>query len=255
MVNLVGKSVLIEGGKVFVVEEQNGNTISFNDKVRVRSFDIETAFSTGYLTAVDEDVQAAIMEELKTKNDALQIQQAQVEEAHRLSKLAVERQDFNRRFNKGYNPEHMLCEKPLNYVDVENMFGIHIIYSGHGIYDLDDCLVLFSNVNPTAYYYHDYWQDENTYVYLGANQRVNQTINSQNQAIIDSIKVGKPIYLFVKLSANEYYYQSEMEYVSHECDEIIDLKGGKRNQYQFTLKRKYNLDGSTIYPKCLLNQD
>lgn len=59
-----------------------------------------------------------------------------------------------------------------------------------------------------------------------------------NKAIVDAVSDGKLIYLFVKLSPQEYYYQGIFALVDYTYADEKDETGNIRKEYKFKLRKQ-----------------
>lgn len=253
MLNLVNVRIRREDGLECTIINQeagkyqvdNGSKITFK------------AFETGYYVAIDSVVQQQInaeIERIKLEEEAkqLRIQKAQIESAD-----AFKRAEFLGQFHTKYNAKHLRKDICLTYEEVENLFNFAIKNRGKGINRVDkhNYVVIISSLDKKTggkFDYHDYWDTDGNYIYSGEGGDDDHQMTKGNLDIYNTNNNGMPIYLFVKLSSTEYYYQGQMKYVSHEFveEKCKNTKGKHKNIY-FKLQRLFDTNGNILYPEFL----
>ena len=88
-----------------------------------------------------------------------------------------------------------------------------------------------------SFVYHDHWTLEGDYIYSGEGKTGDQQLIKGNKAIVDAETNGKSIYLFVKLSPQEYYFQGKFALVDYTYENEKDEDGNVRNEYKFRLRK------------------
>ena len=236
--NLIGKTVTFKTGKKGVVVEQDNIQVKIEVEGEIKTLNLEIVISKGILSFDDELVQQEIpnfLEQLKQNkierkesfhNDVAQMQ------------LQKNRTDISGLVNTSYNGRFLKTDEIYDYSEVEKKHGINIAGFGRGINVCDDEIVLISNVraNGQGFIYHEKWDDNGDYLYIGEGSEGDQVLNARNMAIVNSSNDNKKIILYVKFSPSEYYYQGvfkfiEYKYINDESSYPI------RNVYQFRLRR------------------
>lgn len=128
---------------------------------------------------------------------------------------------------------------PYRFDEIENKYGIRIKYFGRGINPTRDCIVLISRVKETSdyYVYHDHWTKEGDYIFSGEGRSGDQTATRGNWAILNSQNDCKPIYLFIKFSSSDYYYQGQFELVDYTIEDDNGEDHMIRKEYKFCLRK------------------
>lgn len=142
-------------------------------------------------------------------------------------------------FGKDYNVQHLARKPILTYQEVEKQFDIRIAGFGKGINVTPSSVVLISSVDKkkSGFVYHDRWTADGDYIYSGEGKNGDQKMTSGNRAIKNAAVEGKTIYLFVKFSPQEYYYQGVFELKDFTYEDDIDENGDTRKEYKFRLRK------------------
>lgn len=244
----VGFKVTNRLGNKGSIVKIDGNYISIDFGSRKMEFN-KNAFVEGFLSFDDPALQAEIDAEIK----AIEAEKARIAEEQR---IAAEREAEERRmraeeaarirlpvnidelFGKDYHVEHLKRQPILTYQEVEKQFGIKISGFGKGINPTGNSVVLISSIEKKhgAFVYHDHWTEDGDYIYSGEGKTGDQQMNKGNAAIKDAARDGKALYLFVKLSPSEYYFQGRVTCVEYTYEDDEDENGRKRKEYKFKLK-------------------
>lgn len=149
------------------------------------------------------------------------------------------KKNFYDAIDKDYHAEHLLKSKKMSYQQVESLFGINIAKFGRGINVTENAVVLISSIQKEnhAFVYHDKWTENGDYIYSGEGKQGEQKLVRGNKAIINAEKDGKGLYLFVKSSPEDYYYQGKVVLVEYTLEEEKDEGGNTRKEYKFRLRR------------------
>lgn len=254
--NLNGKI----GYKVINKKREEGTIIEVNDyfKVefssRIAQFPKDT-FIKGFLTFKDEASQnevAAAIEEAKAEEarhakerriaaekTAEERKKPDEEETARKAGGKKKPVKIDDMFGKDYHVEHLRRHPFLTYQEVENQFGIKVSGFGRGINITSESVVLISSIGKKAgaFVYHDHWTEDGDYIYSGEGKSGDQKLTKGNLAIFNAAKDGKALYLFVKLSSSEYYFQGRVTCVEHFTENEKDENGIVRKEYKFRLKK------------------
>lgn len=142
-------------------------------------------------------------------------------------------------FGEDYHANFLARNPILTYQQVESQFGIKISGFGRGINPTPSSVVLISSINKSAgnFVYHDKWTLDGDYIYSGEGKTGNQSMTKGNLAIKNASRDNKKIHLFVKFSAQEYYYQGEFKLVDYTYEDDKDATGNIRKEYKFRLRR------------------
>lgn len=251
------------GSKVTNKKGETGTIVSINDYIEVDFGDRKTrfqkdAFIKGYLKFADTDLQKEVMDEI----EALKVEEAKQAEERRIAaekvaeeraKKAVEEAETKKpsagktkkpvkledMFGPDYHVEHLKRHPILTYQDVESQFGIKITGFGRGINITDDSLVLISSMDKKngKFVYHDHWTPEGDYIFSGEGKSGDQQMTKGNRAIADAAVNAKSIYLFVKLTPQEYYFQGKFVLVDYLYENELDEDGNMRKEYKFRLRK------------------
>lgn len=235
---------------------EKGTIIKFYDKYIIVDFGTreakfaKDAFVEGFLCFDDPASQSEVETAIREK----EAEDARIAEEKRLAeeKAAEERRrlaeenaakkknpvNIDDLFGKDYHVEHLKRQPILTYTEVERQFGIKISGFGRGINITESSIVLISSIDKKNgfFVYHDHWDENGDYIYSGEGQIDNQEMTGGNAAIRDAAKDGKALYLFVKLSSKEYYFQGQVvcDDISYEYDK--DRNGDMRKEYKFRLR-------------------
>ena len=236
--NLIGKTVTFKTGKKGVVVEQDNIQVKIEVEGEIKTLNLEIVISKGILSFDDELVQQEIpnfLEQLKQniieRKESFHNNVAQMQ-------LQKSRTNITGLINSSYNGRYLKNDEIYNYREVEDKHGINIAGFGRGINVCDDEIVLISNVqsNGQGFIYHEKWDNNGDYLYIGEGSEGNQVLNARNMAIVNSSADDKKIILYVKFSPDEYYYQGVFKLVDYN---YIDDESSKplRKVYQFRLRR------------------
>ena len=254
--NLLGKKVQHKKfgvGEITIVEEKY---VTATFPARPVIFQYPKAFET-FVRAVDEDVQEYISAEIRKLKEAEEEQKRIEEEARRIEeeKRAIEdakrkeegsknsgqrvKLSFDERFGEDYHVKHLARQPILPYSEVETQFGIKISGFGRGINITDDSVVLISSIDKANgnFVYHDHWTEEGDYIYSGEGKNGDQILSRGNSAILNAEDWGKTLYLFVKFSSKEYYFQGKFVLVDYKYEDDRDASGNMRKEYKFRLRK------------------
>ena len=110
---------------------------------------------------------------------------------------------------------------------------------GKGINPTENTVVLISSIskNGGTFVYHDRWTEEGDYIYSGEGQEGDQEMARGNLALANADKDGKEIRLYVKFSAQDYYYQGVFRLVDYTYENDTGRDGKVRKEYKFRLKK------------------
>ena len=224
------------GYRVVNKRGEEGTIVEVNDHIKV-DFGSKTAlfpmntFIKGFLSFKDETSNNEVAEAIK---------QAEQEE----TKIVVSAQDnkrdgFANMFGKDYHVEHLRRQPILTYQQVESQFGIKISGFGRGINITDESIVLISSMEKKAgsFVYHDHWTEDGDYIYSGEGKTGDQKLTKGNLAIANAADDRKTIYLFVKFSPKEYYFQGKVTCVDYFSETEKDESGCIRKEYKFILRK------------------
>ena len=228
-VNGIGEIVEIDlDGDMMKVQFENTSS----------TFVFPAAFS-GFLEAVDADVQQAIIEYIEEKKEEERVRR---ENEANLAQKQARRANIVRRFPAGYDTSHYIFDPILTYRDIERAFGVNIMQGGIQKAS-DNSVVLISSIGNDNgnFTYHDKWEGDE-YIYSGRGQVGNQTMDAYNSRIRDAKKNGASIHLVLSIPSGqanrkEYYYQGIFEYVDHREEIENDIEGNPRTEIKFILKR------------------
>jgi len=205
-----------------------------------------------FIVADDASVQAEIIEEINNKKLAAEMQRQAAEEMRKAEeeRCAAEKQAKSKVKNKrniedgfgpDYNVKHLAKQPILTYQQVEEQFGIKIAGFGRGINRTLSTVVLISSIDKkkNGFVYHDHWTTDGDYIYSGEGKTGDQQMTLGNKAIVDAQSDGKIIYLFVKFSPQEYYYQGIFSLVEYTYEDDKDETGNIRKEYKFKLRKQH----------------
>ena len=252
----IGFKVTNKAGATGSITKYDGHYITIDFGTRKVTHD-NKAFIEGYLTFDDpisqSEVEAEIREIAENKRKAEEDRKKKAEEEERKRKAEEEERrkkaeeaerarkaaKIDSMFGVDYHVEHLKRQPILTYQEVENQFGIKIAGFGRGINITESSVVLISSIDKEdgSFVYHDHWTENGDYIYSGEGQVGNQLYTKGNKAIAEAAKDGKTLYLFVKFSSTEYYFQGRVicEDVSYEDDK--DKNGEMRKEYKFRLRK------------------
>ena len=151
---------------------------------------------------------------------------------------AAARNQVIARYDAGYHAEYMSTNAVFTYQEVEQRFGINIAGFGRGCNPTGNAVVLISSVEPENdnFVYHDRW-DNGDYIFSGEGRIGDQRMVRGNLAITEAENNNKEIHLFIRESAQEYYYQGVFKLVEYTYEEDIGADGNVRMEYKFRLRR------------------
>ncbi|GEM_PF-3452029 len=121
---------------------------------------------------------------------------------------------------------------------------LHKQYGGSGRNGIspsgkEKLIFLFTGKTGESYGYKDYW-DEDIFFYTGEGSKGNMKFTRGNKAILNHKKNLKKLYLFEGDGKGNCIFISEMEFVSFEFFETIDIEGNYRSAIKFALKQFEN---------------
>jgi hypothetical protein len=257
--DLLGKKVQHKKFGVGEIVEINDGIISVAFPEKISKFQYPKAFEL-FIQAIDIDVQEFIASDLKKLKEEEEEQKRIEEEARRIEeeKRAIEdakrkeeecknsgqrgskpKLSFDERFGEDYHVKHLARQPILTYSEVEERFGIKISGFGRGINITDKSVVLISSIDKAKenFVYHDHWTEEGDYIYSGEGKKGDQVLSRGNKAIVDAADFGKRLYLFVKFSPKEYYFQGLFSLVNYTYEDDKDEDGNIRKEYKFRLRK------------------
>lgn len=88
-----------------------------------------------------------------------------------------------------------------------------------------------------SFVYHDHWTEDGDYIYSGEGKTGDQKLTKGNLAIANAADDRKAIYLFVKFSPKEYYFQGKVTCVDYFSETEKDESGCIRKEYKFILRK------------------
>ncbi|MCR4661509.1 MAG: hypothetical protein K5765_05855 [Clostridia bacterium] len=135
-----------------------------------------------------------------------------------------------------YHVEHLRLDKLFTRNKLEKVFKME--EEGINIQN-DGSIVLISEIteNETGYAYRDTFDKNGNYIYLGWESEGNQSLNIKpNVYLRDAMKDKTTIYLFVKFSDQEYYYQGEYNVMNIISDYETNEDNDPRKIYKFELR-------------------
>ena len=250
--NLLGKKVQHKKLGTGEIVEINDNIISVAFSEKVSKFQYPKAFEL-FIQAIDIDVQEFIASDLKKLKEEEE-EQKRIEEEKRAIEDAKRKEEgsknngqrvsksklsFDERFGEDYHVKHLARQPILTYSEVEEQFGIKISGFGRGINITDKSVVLISSIDKAKenFVYHDHWTEEGDYIYSGEGKKGDQVLSRGNKAILDAADFGKRLYLFVKFSPKEYYFQGLFCLVNYTYEDDKDEDGNIRKEYKFRLRK------------------
>lgn len=130
---------------------------------------------------------------------------------------------------------------PLNYIEVEEQFGIKIQGFGRGINIKNDSIILISSrqEKSLSYVYNDYCAIDNRYIYSGEGKSGHQKMEGGNLAIKNTKydNSNKSLRLLIKLSAQRYYDMGNFVLDSYLIENDFDEDNDIRQEIKFILKQ------------------
>ena len=229
-----------------IVTEANTDKIKIQFEGFSKNFVYPDAFEK-FLIAEDNTIQQAIETEIASTRQKDEQIRKEKEEAERKRKEKLLQDELvqntkkwiNDGFGPDYNAKFLSTRQSLSYQDVEKQYGIKISGFGKGINITPSAVVLISSIDKkaTGFVYHDHWSVDGDYIYSGEGKIGDQIMTSGNKAIVDAEQNGKKIYLFVKLSSSEYFYQGQFFLVDYTYEDAKDENNNIRKEYKFKLRR------------------
>lgn len=230
--NLTGQKVKHRIWGSGVVTSQTETTIEIEFSIGVKRLQYPEAFEK-FVVVEDTDIQTAILDNVREKKIL-----EEKEKSERVFKSAKDR-EIDSMFGEDYHADFLARNPILTYQQVESQFGIKISGFGRGINPTPFSVVLISSINKSAgnFVYHDKWTLDGDYIYSGEGKTGNQSMTKGNLAIKNASRDNKKIHLFVKFSAQEYYYQGEFKLVDYTYEDDMDEAGNTRKEYKFKLRK------------------
>ena len=244
---LIGRKVISSGfrgfGEGVIVAIGNGK-ISIDFFGNVKDFSLESFFAGSVIChfECDKDTRALIqaaIEEITVEKAAAEAKRKADEEAKKAAAEAeAKRAEIIGAYGADYHAEHLETDKVYTYQQVEAKFGIRIAGFGRGCNPTDGSVVLISSVKPEDdnFVYHDKW-DHGDYIFSGEGRIGDQTLTRGNLEIANAETNGKEIHLFVKKSAQEYYYQGIFKVINYTYEDDYDANGNIRQELKFRLRK------------------
>lgn len=230
--NLTGQKVKHRLWGDGVVITQAEKTIEIEFAIGIKKLQYPEAFEK-FVVIEDTNIQKDILDNVREKK-ALEEKQ----KSERVFKSAKDR-EIDAMFGEDYHADFLTRNPILTYQQVESQFNIKISGFGRGINPTPSSVVLISSINKSAgnFVYHDKWTLDGDYIYSGEGKTGNQSMTKGNLAIKNASRDNKKIYLFVKFSAQEYYYQGEFKLVDYTYEDDKDEAGNIRKEYKFKLRK------------------
>ena len=146
---------------------------------------------------------------------------------------------YDKKFGKEYHVDFLAKHPILTYQQVEKEYGIKIAGFGRGINITSDSIVLISSIGKirSGFVYHDRFTPEGDYLYSGEGKSGDQSMKGGNLALKNAEYSNKEIYLFVKFSPQEYYYQGRYSVAKYTYEDEKDANGNIRKELKFRLKK------------------
>lgn len=246
------KNVNGEEGVILKVDDRHIK-VDYNGRTAILLNESKT-FVKPYLTLVDENEQQVlnsklidwqkeerIAEEAKEKAEEDKKTEETKKNTERLVKEKAEREkkEFESKFDKDYHVQHLSRKSKCSYSDIENDYGIVILGFGRGINITNNSIILISSIEKKggSFVYHDHWTENGDYIYSGEGKIGDQQMTKGNKAIVDAKRDGKELYLFIKFSSQEYYFQGKFELVDYTYEDDKDENGNIRKEYKFKLRK------------------
>ena len=220
MINLKGEKVILKNGQNAIIEDQDERTVTIITNGIRKKYMYYVAFSTGALMAANSQTQNSILETIedyRTKTAPTAAPPLPVKYP-------------NTMFPAAYHVEYLKRTPIFTYEEVEKKFGIKIRGFGRGINVTDTCIVLISNMNKEnqMFVYHDHWTESGDFIFSGEGQIGDQKLTKGNLAIANAIHEEKKLYLLIKFSSTEYYFQGEMRCLDYTKENDKDANGNLR---------------------------
>ncbi len=250
---IIGQKVTNRSGECGVVKSLDGEYFEVDFGGRIARVTIQTMFK-GWIKVSDPTLQEEIFlekievekrerQKKKEKENNIAISNVIKEEKSNSSIASSHKKTTSVKlddlFGNDYHVEHLKRTPILTYQEVERRFRITITGFGRGINVTDDAIILISSMDKKngKFVYHDHWTEDGDYIFSGEGKSGDQVLTRGNKAIIDSVNDETPIYLFVKLSSKEYYFQGEFCLINYTYDLERDEAGNLRKEYKFRLRK------------------
>ena len=229
MIDITGTIVGLKTGIEAQVEKHEGPYVYLSVNGVPKKYDFAKAFLNGGLTAVDPAIQKEIMDLIETIEEPAQNDTPVPEPVKYPSRM----------FPSDFHVEFLKRNPVLTYEEVEKEFGINLHGFGRGINITDTSIVLISYMKKDAdvFVYHDHWTENGEYIYSGEGRQGNQQMKRGNWAIANASFDNRKIYLFIKFSPQEYYFQGEFICINYTQETENDADGLPRKEYKFRLRR------------------
>lgn len=252
----IGFKVTNKAGVKGTIVKYDGRYITIAFGAIEKTYD-GNGFIDGYLTFEDSVSQSEVEAEIRGKEERWRIAQEEAakaaEEADRRRKVEEEEcrrkaeeaererrsAEIDSKFGRDYHVEHLKRRPILTYQEVEDQFGIKISGFGRGINPTESSIVLISSIGIEngSFVYHDHWDENGDYIYSGEGQIGDMRMTGRNEAIKDAAKNGKTLYLFVKFSSTEYYFQGRFVCIDIKYEDDKDKNGDLRREIKFRLRK------------------
>lgn len=239
--NKIGQQVINNKGETgTIIDVGNYIKVKFSDKESLFQLN---AFRKGFLKFANESFndEVKIDIEREQQEESIRVEEQRIAEecAAEERRFAAERAALDDKFGADYHVEHLRKHPILTYKEVEDKFRIRISGFGRGINVTDNAIVLVSSMKRRngKFVYHDHWTENGDYIYSGEGKNGNQTLTNGNKAIVDASADGKTIYLFVKMSSSEYYFQGRVVLIDYTYENDMDEDENDRQEYKFRLRK------------------
>lgn len=239
----LGNQIVIhkEFGEGTIIEHSDNRVIIKFGTENHKTFIYPDSFEK-HLVAKDSTIQSYIIQEIQ-KNKELELNKKTKKKLENTELIShnnkTSRSNLEQSFGDDYHVQFLSKSPILSYQQVEEQFGISIYGFGRGINVTDNSIVLISSIGYKNgfFVYHDHWTNDGDYIYSGEGRNGNQRETKGNKAIINSNIDCKKIFLFVKFSPQEYYYQGEFRLIDYKYEDDEDEKGSIRKEYKFRLRK------------------
>ncbi len=229
---LEGEKIKFKNERIVEILEEDGDKISICIDGIIKKYNYKVAFKKGVFELVNEDLQREIIDKINSED--------QTPTATGENDEQENGDEIVKGFDEDYHPEYLQLKPILTYSEVEKEYGIKIAGFGRGINVTDKSIVLISYIKKQKdglFVYHDKWEKDGHYIYSGEGRIGDQTLTKGNKALAEASKNNKPIYLFIKFSSTEYYFQGRMFVKGYKLEDDNDADGNLRKEYKFKLKR------------------
>lgn len=237
--NIVGKKVRHKafGEGTIIAQDEKKVTVSFNGCER--KFGYPGAFAK-FVEVLDDDAQQYI--------NALAEEKAEADEQEKARKTQETEEKIEIRRNQktnldgidaDYHIEYMDKKQMLDYKQVEEKHGVQRSGWGKGINKKGNEVFLFSSLEKRGinYVYHDHWDKNGDFIYSGEGKIGEQKMIGGNKALVEASDNNLPIHLYIKVSAQEYYYQGIHSLVEYYLEDEKGEDGVIRKEYKFRLRK------------------